>query len=86
MVSGDFETAKPDPALFVRAAEALGCDPADAVMIGNSLHSDIEGALGAGLGGAVWVNRDGADRAGLPAGVPEIASLAELPAALQGIS
>ena len=86
VVSGDLETAKPDPAVFTGAAEALGHDPAEVVMIGNSLHSDIEGALGAGLAGAVWVNRDGADGEGLPEGVPEIATLADLGAALQGIS
>ena len=86
VVSGDLETAKPDPAVFIHAVERLGGDPAGAIMIGNSIHSDIEGALGAGLAGAVWVNRDGADASGLPEEVPEITDLSGLAAALQGIS
>lgn len=86
VVSADLESAKPDPAVFTTAAESLGCDPSDAVMIGNSLEKDVAGALGAGLAGAIWVNRDGLDGSGLPEGVPEIATLAELADALQGIS
>jgi hypothetical protein len=50
-------------------------------MVGDSLARDIDGALDAGLD-AVWINRFGQPGPGRD-GVPEIASLTELPAALQ---
>jgi putative hydrolase of the HAD superfamily len=53
-------------------------EPADAVMVGDSLDRDIHGALAAGLG-AVWLNRSGAEA---PAGITRVSTLAELPAAL----
>jgi FMN phosphatase YigB (HAD superfamily) len=51
------------------------------MMIGDSLVRDIDGALEAGLD-AVWINRFGRPGPGR-SGVPEITSLAELPAAVQ---
>jgi putative hydrolase of the HAD superfamily len=78
VVSGDLGVRKPDPSVFRHALSLLGAD--DAVMIGDSLTSDIEGAHAAGLD-AIWVNRF--DQAGpCPDGVREIAGLAELRAAL----
>ena len=77
VVSGEVGVGKPDAAVFRVALERLGAD--EAVMIGDSLDRDIDGALAAGLG-AVWINRFGT-RGGRD-GVPEIASLAELPALL----
>jgi HAD superfamily hydrolase (TIGR01509 family) len=41
--------AKPDPRIFYLALERLGVDPADAVMLGDTPSSDIDGALGAGV-------------------------------------
>jgi putative hydrolase of the HAD superfamily len=81
VVSGDLGAGKPDPAMFAHALQALGAEPRDAVMVGDNLEKDIDGALAAGLD-AVWINRDGKER---PAGRPdlrEIAGLDELPAAL----
>ncbi len=57
-VSADIGCTKPDPAAFTTVLAALDCRPADAVMIGDSLPSDIHGALAAGMH-AVWLNRDG---------------------------
>ncbi|MBD3243012.1 MAG: HAD-IA family hydrolase [Chitinivibrionales bacterium] len=56
-VSADIGFTKPEPGAFVTVLDDLGCRPADAVMVGDSLHSDIEGALAAGMH-AVWLNRD----------------------------
>lgn len=85
VVSGEFGVAKPDPTIFDHALTSLGCDPAAAVMVGDNLVRDIDGALAAGLD-AVWVNRAGdpppTDRADLVA----IADLSELPAALGRIA
>jgi HAD superfamily hydrolase (TIGR01458 family) len=40
---------KPSPAFFAQALGDLGVGPADAVMVGDDVESDIGGALGAGL-------------------------------------
>jgi putative hydrolase of the HAD superfamily len=78
VVSADLGIGKPDASLFRHALAALGAD--HGVMIGDSLERDIDGALAAGLD-AIWINRLGQPGPGRP-GVPEITSLAELPAAL----
>lgn len=79
IVSEDLGSGKPDPAPFIAALEALGADPSDAWMIGDSLERDVHGALAAGLR-AVWLNPEGS-----PGGhQPQIRSLAELPALLEG--
>lgn len=46
--------AKPDPAPFHRALDALGTTPERSVHVGNSLSSDVAGARAAGCG-SVWV-------------------------------
>ncbi len=72
--------AKPDPEIF-QAALALAGAPADrALHVGDSLEHDDAGARAAGVA-AVWLcpGEPPAD-ARTPAGVPRIASLAELPA------
>jgi putative hydrolase of the HAD superfamily len=78
VVSGDVGVGKPDPAVFRHALDLVGASPDDAVMIGDTLERDIDGAVAAGLR-AVWINRFGA-----PArpGVTAITSLDELPALL----
>jgi putative hydrolase of the HAD superfamily len=81
VVSGDLGTAKPDPAVYAYALNALGAEPGEAVMVGDSLRNDVDGALAAGLG-AVWVNRDGRPRPQDRPDLREIAGLGELPAAL----
>ena len=48
--------AKPDPRIFSRALYRLGCKADQAVMVGDSWSSDIEGAHAAGLC-AIWLNR-----------------------------
>ncbi len=56
---------KPEPGLFEQALELLGIDrptAATALMAGDSLHSDIAGAAGAGMSTAfVTTGRDGRD-------------------------
>ena len=50
--------AKPDPAIFLGACEAMGVLPAETVYVGDDLRLDVEGAQKAGLR-AVWMKRDG---------------------------
>ncbi|MGW5867771.1 HAD family hydrolase [Streptomyces sp. NPDC055239] len=49
-LSYEHEVQKPDPRLFARACEAIGVDPADALMVGDDRHAD---AGAAALGCAV---------------------------------
>lgn len=58
VISGAHGTAKPDPAIFQIALDALECDPGHAWHIGDSLSTDVAGAVAAGLT-SVWINRDG---------------------------
>lgn len=62
-----FGRAKPDPAIFLSACEALGVAPHEAIYVGDDLHLDVQGAQNAGLR-AVWMNRHGSD-AHLAAGI-----------------
>jgi putative hydrolase of the HAD superfamily len=48
--------SKPDPALFHIACRELGCEPEEAVHLGDDIELDVRGARGAGLH-AVWMNR-----------------------------
>lgn len=82
---------KPHPSIFEHALERLGVDADQAVMVGDSVKHDIEGARRLGMG-AVLVRRNGDGLASplqrsLGAGfedVPVIASLAELPSLVLG--
>ncbi|HEX5899165.1 MAG TPA: HAD family hydrolase [Solirubrobacteraceae bacterium] len=84
VVSGELGTAKPDPAVYARGLSELGAEPGEAVMVGDSLRNDVDGALGAGLS-AVWLNRDGRPRPLDRPDVVEIDTLGALPAALAGL-
>jgi FMN hydrolase / 5-amino-6-(5-phospho-D-ribitylamino)uracil phosphatase len=48
--------AKPDPAIFHAACDALKVSPAETVYVGDDPLLDVEGAQKAGLRG-VWINR-----------------------------
>ena len=79
---------KPHPSIFEAALRLVGVPPKDAVMVGDSLRHDIEGAVHVGMRG-VLVRRSadiGPGRATSPAvmgpEVPVIRSLTELPALL----
>jgi putative hydrolase of the HAD superfamily len=75
VASAQLGHAKPDRAIFAHALALADAPAAAAVHAGDTVEADVEGALAAGLR-AVLVARDGA---AAPAGVPVIASLAELP-------
>jgi putative hydrolase of the HAD superfamily len=77
VVSGELGTAKPDPAVYAHALSALGAEPGDAVMVGDSLRNDVDGPIAAGLRG-VWLNRDGRPRPDDRVDLVEIRGLDEL--------
>ena len=56
IVSEEAGVTKPDPAIFRIALDALGAQPAEAVMLGDSWSADVIGAHAAGIR-AVWFNR-----------------------------
>ena len=68
--------AKPDPRLFEAALELAGVAPGDALHVGDRPDKDVEGAHALGMR-AVLIARDGPPPTA--AGVPVIATLAELP-------
>lgn len=88
VVAADLSVAKPDPSVFEHALAKLGAGPEHAVMVGDSISKDVDGALAAGLG-AIWINRNGRplpeDARSLPedrADLVEISTLRDLPSAL----
>jgi putative hydrolase of the HAD superfamily len=78
IVGGDVGVGKPDRRIFERALEAVSATADEAVMVGNNLAKDVEGALAAGVR-AIWVNREGAPA---PPRVLCVGDLGELPALL----
>jgi 2-haloalkanoic acid dehalogenase type II len=54
----DSGVAKPDPRIFLAAAELLGVAPDQILHVGDDPHMDVVGARDAGLRTA-WINRDG---------------------------
>ena len=56
VVSAEFGVSKPNASIFHHALSQLQSDPARAVMVGDNLSRDVDGAIAAGLQ-AVWLNR-----------------------------
>lgn len=61
VISGEVSLAKPDPSIYRLAIEALGVQAAETWHIGDSLSTDVAGALAAGLI-PIWLNRRGLRR------------------------
>jgi len=82
VISGELGIGKPDPGIFQHALQLCRCEPAEAVMVGDSLGRDIAGGAAAGLR-TVWIDRwgEGAPPAGSgsPWGVlPDLSGLPDL--------
>jgi HAD superfamily hydrolase (TIGR01662 family) len=75
--SGSYGKVKPSPLIFAAALELLEVGAADAVMVGDSLEDDVEGARACGMR-AILIDRAGR----FPEQAGRIESLRELPAAL----
>jgi putative hydrolase of the HAD superfamily len=65
--------AKPAPAVFEAGLALAGCSAAEAVLVGDSVENDVEGARAVGMR-AVLVQRDGEP----PPGVAAVRSLRDL--------
>jgi HAD superfamily hydrolase (TIGR01509 family) len=72
---------KPHRSIFDTALLKAGVAAGDAVMVGDSLAHDIDGALAAGMR-AILLRRSGEVPADLPPGLPVITTLTDLPSLL----
>jgi len=75
--SGAHGKTKPHPTIFQAALERLGVEPADAVMVGDSIEDDVEGANAVGMRG-ILLDRENR----YPEVEEKLTDLRELPAAL----
>ena len=88
IASGELGAAKPDSAIFAAAAAAFDVAPGACAYLGDRVRTDAIGAHEAGMLG-IWLDRVGERNdttaeahVALPAGVPRIRSLVDLPALL----
>jgi len=85
VVSSEVGVAKPDPAIFDAVFDQLGHpDKATALMVGDSLSSDIAGGRAFGID-TCWYNPHHRQPAAADTLTYEVAALAELPA-IVGVS
>jgi len=80
-VSDTERARKPQPAMFLSAADRLGLAPNECVYVGDSPANDVVGAQAAGMP-VIWLNRSGRTYAFETAPWHTVASLRELPAIL----
>jgi putative hydrolase of the HAD superfamily len=72
---------KPHPSIFAAALQLVSVEPHDAVMVGDSVRQDVEGALKAGMQAILLHRGDGpSPPRAMELQVPIIQSLRELPA------
>lgn len=86
VVGGEQEEEKPAPSIFYYSCDLLGVQPVDCIMVGDTLETDIQGGLNAGLRATVWVNRNGM-MPPKPSPMPHytVSSVLELPALLHSM-
>lgn len=57
IISGDFGIGKPDVSIFHETLRQLSCNHTEAIMIGNNIETDINGAKQTGIRN-IWINRN----------------------------
>ena len=70
---------KPHPSIFSAALQLVNVKPIEAVMVGDSLRHDVEGARRADMRGVLLHRADSPTPEARELGVPVIRSLRELP-------
>ena len=80
--TGSAGVSKPHPRIFSLALAQAGVRPAEAVHIGDSIESDVEGARSAGIAPVLVQRAPGPPP---PAGVPVVASLTEAAAYVRSL-
>lgn len=79
-ISQEIGAAKPDRGFFDHILAALGADRQDTVMIGDTLSSDIQGAINAGVD-SIWYSRNH-EKSDLP--TYRVTTLEEIPELVLG--
>ncbi|XP_075420290.1 N-acylneuraminate-9-phosphatase [Tenrec ecaudatus] len=86
VVGGEQKEEKPSPSIFHYCCELLGVQPGDCVMVGDTLETDVQGGLNAGLKATVWINKNRiVPQKSSPVPHYTVSSVLELPAVLQSI-
>jgi HAD superfamily hydrolase (TIGR01509 family) len=83
LTSEQARSCKPDPAIFAEAVRRAGCDPDQALFVGDTLAQDVAGANRAGLRSVLLWHRDdrppapepGAEPAHVIRNIPEVLEL-----------
>lgn len=85
IISEEVGIGKPDPRIFNLALKRLAVDPMAAVLVGDSLERDIQGAQNAGIRG-IWIDR-GEIKEDDQKVIPDIQikTLSELPSVLSAL-
>jgi putative hydrolase of the HAD superfamily len=81
--SSEHGLMKPHPSIFAAALQLAGVRPEEAVMVGDNLRQDVEGAIRAGMRGVLMHRSSGPfPEEAVERGVPVIRTLTELKALL----
>jgi putative hydrolase of the HAD superfamily len=75
---------KPHPSIFSAALQLVNVRAAEAVMVGDSMRQDVEGAIRAGMRAVLLQRGDTPTTRAAELGVPVIRSLRELPTLVIG--
>lgn len=59
VVGGEHPEQKPAASIFTHCFRLLGVQPQDCIMVGDSLETDIQGGINAGVRATVWINPSG---------------------------
>jgi putative hydrolase of the HAD superfamily len=78
VVSSETGWAKPSPRIYGAALAALGVAPREALMVGDRMLEDVEGAQAAGLAALLY------DPRGLATGPGAVRDLRQVPARVAG--
>lgn len=78
VISGEEGVHKPRPSLFRRGAQRVGVPMAECAYVGDNRTVDAEGAVAAGFGLGVWVDREGPPVDDLPPRVRRVTRLSEV--------
>uniref|UniRef100_A0A3B1KHF5 N-acetylneuraminic acid phosphatase n=1 Tax=Astyanax mexicanus TaxID=7994 RepID=A0A3B1KHF5_ASTMX len=57
VVGGEHAEQKPATSIFMHCFELLGVQPHECIMVGDSLDTDIQGGINAGVRATVWINK-----------------------------
>ncbi|XP_007952377.1 N-acylneuraminate-9-phosphatase [Orycteropus afer afer] len=87
VVGGEQKEEKPSASIFFYCCNLLGVQPGDCVMVGDTLETDIQGGLNAGLKATIWINKNRiVPQKSSPVPHYTVSSVLDVPAVLQCIN